>query len=181
MVSGGRRYHPAQPRTARYRPWSFLIAMEWRLALSFAAALTASSCAVTDLAPIPAREEQQPTTHQMTHHHHTIDYIELTVVSVAEAKRFYANAFGWEFNDYGPDYAGIKKVGGGEVGGLRQDATVVRGGPLVVLYSDDLEASVNAVVDAGGQIVQEPFAFPGGRRFHFTDPAGNELAVASYK
>ena len=118
---------------------------------------------------------------EMKHQHHTIDYIELAVVDLADAKRFYGAAFGWKFNDYGPEYAGIQRLGGGEVGGMRRDSNVQRGGPLVILYSDDIEASVRAVRDAGGQIVKEPFAFPGGRRFHFTDPAGNELAVWSSK
>ncbi len=115
----------------------------------------------------------------MTDQHHTIFYIEFPVSDLAEAKRFYAAAFGWTFNDYGPDYAGIRKSDGGEVGGMRLEAEVQRGGPLVVLYSDDLAASVTAVRDAGGQIVKEPFSFPGGRRFQFTDPAGNELAVCT--
>ena len=110
------------------------------------------------------------------HTHHTIDYIELGVTDVAEAKRFYADAFGWEFNDYGPTYAGIKG-GSGEVGGLAQSEDVRPGGPLVVLYSGDLEASVAAVERAGGRIVKEIFEFPGGRRFHFAEPGGNELAV----
>ena len=118
-------------------------------------------------------------THEMTHQHHTIDYIEFAATDLPAAKRFYAAAFGWTFTDYGPDYAGIQRVGGGEVGGIRQDARVQRGGPLVVLYSVDLEASLRAVLAAGGQVVKDPFAFPGGRRFHFTDPAGNELAAWS--
>jgi predicted enzyme related to lactoylglutathione lyase len=113
----------------------------------------------------------------VTHQHHTIDYIELSVTDMAEAKRFYTEAFDWSFNEYGPDYAGIRKAGGGETGGLRRVEHVTRGGPLVILFSGDLEASLRAVRDAGGQIVTEPFSFPGGRRFHFTDPAGNELAV----
>jgi predicted enzyme related to lactoylglutathione lyase len=112
------------------------------------------------------------------HTHHTIDYIEFTVRDMAGAKAFFAAAFGWAFNDYGPDYAGIKGADG-EVGGLRLDQAVKQGGPLVVLYSDDLEASVAAVKKAGGKIVTPPFSFPGGRRFHFTDPSGNELAVWS--
>ena len=118
---------------------------------------------------------------EMTHQHHTIDYIELAVDDLAAAKRFYGAAFGWSFNDYGPDYAGIKRDGGGEVGGMRQESSISRGGPLVILFSSDLEASVKAVQDAGGKIVKEPFSFPGGRRFQFTDPAGNELAVWSEK
>lgn len=112
------------------------------------------------------------------HTHHAIDYIEFTVSDISEAKRFYADAFGWAFTDYGPDYAGIQGDDG-EVGGLARSDEPRQGGPLVILYSDDLEASLAAVRAAGGSIVKEPFAFPGGRRFHFADPSGNELAVWS--
>jgi len=117
----------------------------------------------------------------MAQQHHTIDYIELAAVDLAEAKRFYGAAFGWKFNDYGPEYAGIQAIEEGEVGGIHQASTVQGGGPLVILYSLDLAASGQAVVDAGGRIVKEPFSFPGGRRFHFEDPSGNELAVWSDK
>jgi uncharacterized protein len=112
------------------------------------------------------------------HRHHAIDYIEFMVRDIAAAKRFYTAAFGWGFTDYGPEYAGIHGPDG-EVGGLRQTADVPKGGPLVVLYSTDLAASLEAVRAAGGTVVREPFAFPGGRRFHFLDPSGNELAVWS--
>jgi predicted enzyme related to lactoylglutathione lyase len=112
--------------------------------------------------------------------HHAINYIEISVTNMAEAKRFYGTAFQWEFNDYGPDYAGIRK-GEGEAGGLRLEDEVITGGPLVILYSNNLEATLAAVSDAGGSITTEPFSFPGGRRFHFRDPAGNELAVWSDK
>jgi uncharacterized protein len=112
--------------------------------------------------------------------HHTIDYIEFTVRDLAAAKRFYGSAFGWQFNDYGPEYAGIKG-GSGEVGGLHQSNEARTTGPLVILFSNDLEKSVAAVKKAGGKIVQEPYEFPGGRRFNFTDPCGNELAVWSQK
>jgi uncharacterized protein len=115
---------------------------------------------------------------EAAHGHHAIDYIEIAVTDVAEAKRFYGAAFGWAFNDYGPGYAGIQGPGR-EVGGLRQDADVRPGGPLVVLYSRALDDTVAAVKKAGGGIVKEPFTFPGGRRFHFSDPSGNELAVWS--
>lgn len=111
--------------------------------------------------------------------HHSIDYVEFTVRDLTEAKRFYAAAFGWQFNDYGPEYAGIKGSSG-EVGGLHQSSNARTGGPLVVLYSNDLEASVASVRAAGGKIVRGPFAFPGGRRFQFTDPSGNELGVWSH-
>jgi predicted enzyme related to lactoylglutathione lyase len=112
----------------------------------------------------------------MTHLHHAIDYIEFTVADLAAAKAFYAAAFGWQFTDYGPGYAGIQGAGR-EQGGLRQGVPGPRGGPLVILFSTDLDASLDAVKRAGGRIVTEPFTFPGGRRFHFTDPSGNELAV----
>jgi uncharacterized protein len=115
---------------------------------------------------------------RMTHHHHTIDYIEIPVTDIGAAKAFYATAFGWSLVDYGPDYAGIQGADG-EVGGLRRDSDVRAGGPLVILYSGDLEASVEAVTAAGGTIREPIYAFPGGRRFHFADPAGNELAVWS--
>jgi predicted enzyme related to lactoylglutathione lyase len=110
------------------------------------------------------------------HTHHAIDYIEFNVTDMAEAKRFFTEAFGWEFNDYGPDYAGIKD-GSGEVGGLRRVEQVAAGGPLVILYSDELEASLAAVEAAGGRVVKDIFRFPGGRRFEFVDPSGNLLAV----
>jgi len=112
--------------------------------------------------------------------HHRINYIEFTVTDMAESQRFYGAAFGWKFTDYGPDYAGIRGVDR-EVGGFRLDTKKSAGGPLVVVYSDDLEKSVEKVRAAGGRIVTEPFAFPGGRRFHFHDPSGNELAVWSDK
>ncbi|MBE7454476.1 MAG: VOC family protein [Kofleriaceae bacterium] len=112
------------------------------------------------------------------HVHHTIDYIELTVTDMAAARRFYAAAFGWAFTDYGPGYAGIR-VGDREVGGLRLDDAVRAGGPLVILYSDELETTLAGVAAAGGAVVKPIFSFPGGRRFHFTDPAGNELAAWS--
>jgi predicted enzyme related to lactoylglutathione lyase len=110
--------------------------------------------------------------------HHTIDYVEFTVRDLAAAKRFYTTAFGWQFNDYGPEYAGIKGAAG-EVGGLHQTNEARTAGPLVILYSQDLEKSVAAVRSAGGTVTREPYAFPGGRRFHFTDPRRNELGVWS--
>ncbi|QDU83116.1 Glyoxalase-like domain protein [Planctomycetes bacterium Pla163] len=116
----------------------------------------------------------------MPHQHHTIDYIELAVTDMAATQDFYSSAFGWAFTDYGPEYAGIQRPGGaGEVGGLRLAECVTTGGPLVILYSDDIVASERAVRDAGGTIVVETFDFPGGRRFQFRDPSGNELAVWS--
>ncbi len=129
-----------------------------------------------------AKENKEESLSHPSHIHHAIDYIELAVTDMAEARRFYAAAFGWEFNEYGPEYTGIKKKRGeGEVGGMRLESEVTTGGPLVILYSAELDASFEQVKKAGGRITKEPFAFPGGRRFQFLDPSGNELAVWSEK
>lgn len=106
-----------------------------------------------------------------------IDYIEFAVTDIGAAKSFYSAVFGWSFTDYGPEYASF--FDGRLAGGLQQAARVERGGPLVVLYSTDLEGIEEKIKSNGGQIVRDTFDFPGGRRFHFTDPAGNELAVWS--
>lgn len=111
-------------------------------------------------------------------HDRRIDYIEFSVKSVPEAKRFYGSVFGWTFEDYGPDYASFAD---GRLSGGFQTAQVRSGGPLVVIYAADLESMERRVRDAGGSIVKPIFSFPGGRRFHFTDPSGNELAVWSDK
>ena len=112
------------------------------------------------------------------HSHHGIDYIEIGALDVAAAKRFYSAALGWTFTDYGEDYAGIQGDGR-EPGGLCKTEEVVRGGALIVLYSEDFNASFSSVGAAGGKIVKPPFEFPGGRQFHFTDPSGNEIALWS--
>ncbi len=112
------------------------------------------------------------------HVHHGIDYVELSVTSMEDAQRFYGAAFGWNFTDYGPGYAGIQKVQGeGESGGMCVVPEVSTGGPLIILYSANLDETFEQVKSAGGKIAKEPFPFPGGRRFHFLDPSGNELAV----
>ncbi|AIY02492.1 glyoxalase/bleomycin resistance protein/dioxygenase [Arthrobacter sp. PAMC 25486] len=123
-------------------------------------------------------------TENAAHAHHSLDYIEFGVTDLLAAKAFYGSAFGWTFNDYGPGpaYVGIRRNGaadGGEVGGFRLDTEVKPGGPFVLLYSADLEASAQAVRDAGCDVTEGPYDFPGGRRFHFRDPSGNELGVWS--
>lgn len=105
-----------------------------------------------------------------------IDYVEFASGDLAATKAFYAGAFGWSFTDYGPDYAAFEA---GLDGGFQGDAAEAPARPLVILYADDLEAMQARVEAAGGAIAKPIFAFPGGRRFHFTDPAGNELAVWS--
>jgi uncharacterized protein len=106
-----------------------------------------------------------------------IDYIELPATDIAATKRFYSDAFGWKFTDYGPDYTSFED--GRLAGGFTKDAKVAKGGPLVVIYADNLEAVEAKVRQAGATIVKPIFSFPGGRRFHFSDPNGNELAVWS--
>ena len=110
-------------------------------------------------------------------HDRRIDYIEFPVIDMEAAKRFYADVFGWEMKDWGPDYASFKD--GRLDGGFRAATEVVRGGSLVVLYAVDLEGIKTSIESHGGTIVQDIFSFPGGRRFHFLDPSGNELAVWS--
>ena len=110
-------------------------------------------------------------------HDRRIDYVELPTTDVEAMKAFYGAVFGWKFTDYGPDYTSFED--GRLAGGFRKEETVVRGGPLVVIYAVDLEAAEADVRTHGGIVVREIFSFPGGRRFHFTDPGGNELAVWS--
>lgn len=113
----------------------------------------------------------------MSQHHH-FNYIELPATDIAAMKAFYTAAFGWSYVDYGPSYAAI--TGAGIDGGFDGDAGA-RGpsdqGALVILYSENVEDSLEAVQAAGGAITVPIFEFPGGKRFHFKDPSGNELAV----
>jgi predicted enzyme related to lactoylglutathione lyase len=109
----------------------------------------------------------------------SVNYVELRARSVAESKRFYAAAFGWPFEDYGPDYASW--ASGPVGGGLAAESPEGAERPLIILYATNLEDAVRRVQQAGGNIVRPIFSFPGGRRFHFTDPSGNELAIWSDK
>lgn len=103
-----------------------------------------------------------------------IDYIELPGNNLPALKAFYAAAFNWTFTDYGPGYTAMTE---GLDGGF--DANSRTGKPLVVLYASDLEAMEARILAAGGTITRPIFSFPGGRRFHFTDPSVNELAAWS--
>jgi uncharacterized protein len=104
-----------------------------------------------------------------------IDYIELPGGNLTATKSFYANAFNWGFIDYGPSYAGFDNAG--LDGGLATGDAAMTTVPLVILKAADLEDALNRVKAAGGTITAPIFEFPGGRRFHFRDPAGNELGV----
>ena len=110
--------------------------------------------------------------------HHTIAYVEFVTPDLDAGRSFYAAAFGWQFNDYGPTYAGIRTADGtGEVGGLNTHGTPGPGGALVLVVSEDLDASLASVEAAGGTVVEPPEGYPGGRRFTFADPFGNVLGV----
>jgi hypothetical protein len=106
-----------------------------------------------------------------------IDYVEFGVGDIARAKAFYGGAFGWTFTDYGSTYCEF--ADGRLTGGFTTNSPVRPGGPLVILYADDLADAQRRVEAAGGRIAKPVFAFPGGRRFHFLDPDGYELAVWS--
>jgi predicted enzyme related to lactoylglutathione lyase len=110
-------------------------------------------------------------------HDRQIDYVEFAATDLARTKQFYAAVFGWRFEDYGPDYTSFQD--GRLAGGFTRGEPARPGGPLVVIYGRHLEELETKVKQAGGSIVREPFSFPGGRRFHFRDPSGNELAVWS--
>ena len=117
--------------------------------------------------------------------HHTIAYVELVAPDLPASRAFYEAAFGWQFNDYGPTYAGIRDPAGHRghrrrlQGGAdeRDVAQAVLAGLVVTRAAVDLDGSVAAVEAAGGVLVTPPEAYPGGRRFTFTDPAGNVLGV----
>jgi predicted enzyme related to lactoylglutathione lyase len=105
-----------------------------------------------------------------------LDYLELPATDLGATRAFYADAFGWTFQDYGPTYAAFDQ---GLDGGFDADPAERTRTPLPVLYAHDLEAMLAKVQAAGGTVARPIYAFPGGRRFHFTDPAGTELAVWS--
>ncbi|MFD2598579.1 VOC family protein [Sphingobacterium corticis] len=113
----------------------------------------------------------------MTNNH--INYIEFKGRDLVAIKSFYTRAFDWVFTDYGPDY--IAFSGSGLDGGFEKSATDPINGVLVVLYHEDLMVAKERVIGAKGIITQDIFSFPGGHRFHFTDPSGNELALWSDK
>ncbi|MBZ9674708.1 VOC family protein [Mesorhizobium sp. ES1-1] len=105
-----------------------------------------------------------------------LDYLEMPATGgmLDRLKAFYSTAFAWSFTDYGPTYSAFAE---GLDGGFQADASEAPAKPLPVLYSQNLEDAFAAVESAGGAIIRPIYPFPGGRRFHFADPAGNELAV----
>ena len=108
-----------------------------------------------------------------------INYIEFKAKDLEEVKAFYSEVFNWTFTDYGPTYTSFSNSG--LYGGFEQTADAVVNGALVVLYHENLEQAKDKVIRSKGRIARDIFSFPGGRRFHFLDPAGNELAIWSDK
>jgi len=112
--------------------------------------------------------------------HEKINYVEYPARDINATKAFFAKAFGWTFEDYGPEYTSFSDSG--IAGGFYKaelSARVDTGSALIVMYSKDLESTYSKAVEAGGIILKEIFSFPGGRRFHFLEPSGNEFAVWS--
>ena len=112
--------------------------------------------------------------------HEKINYLELPAKNIEVAKLFFADVFGWSFVDYGPEYVAFQNAGiDGGFFKSKLNATTSNGSVLVVLYSKELENTQSRIERAGGEIIKPIFSFPGGRRFHFCDPNGNEFAVWS--
>ena len=112
--------------------------------------------------------------------HEKINYVEYPSKDLEATKTFFENVFGWSFTDYGPEYTAFADQGL-DGGFFKADmaASTERGSALIVFYSEDLEATQARIEEAGGTIIKPIFSFPGGRRFHFTEPSGNEFAVWS--
>ena len=112
--------------------------------------------------------------------HENINYVEFPSKDIEITKEFFTSVFGWSFVDYGPEYIAFsnESIDGGF---FKSDlvASSEKGGALIVFYSKDLDVTQTKIEDAGGLIIKPIFTFPGGHRFHFTDPNGNEYAVWS--
>lgn len=111
--------------------------------------------------------------HMPTNNH--INYIEFYANDLEKIKTFYTKVFGWTFSDYGPKYTAFSNAG--LEGGFEYTEKPIVNGALIVLYHKDLEATKEAIINAGGKITKDIFSFPGGKRFQFSDPSGNELSV----
>jgi len=113
-----------------------------------------------------------------------IDYLEYPAHDLASTKAFFEKAFSWVFTDYGPEYTSFEGQGLNGGGGFYRADLASKsnlGSALTVFYSDDLSATLTKIEAAGGKIVKPIFSFPGGRRFHFEEPSGNEFAVWTHE
>ncbi len=114
--------------------------------------------------------------------HEKINYVEIPAKNIQATKDFFAAVFGWVFQDYGPDYTAFSNQGlDGGFFKAELHSSTSNGAALIVFYSTGLEATQEKIENANGSIVKPIFSFPGGRRFHFTEPSGNEFAVWSDK
>ncbi len=112
--------------------------------------------------------------------HEKINYVEFPARDLEATKAFFSQAFGWSFVDYGSDYAAFSNEGlDGGFFRAKLSASAKNGSALLVFYSNDLSQTLAKVESAGGTVLQPIYAFPGGRRFHFAEPSGNEFAVWS--
>ena len=114
--------------------------------------------------------------------HEKINYVEFPAKDIAATKQFFNKVFGWSFQDFGPDYTAFSNEG--LDGGFYQadlNSSTLNGGALLVFYSNNLAETLAKVEQAKGKIIKPIFSFPGGQRFHFTEPSGNEFAVWSDK
>ena len=112
--------------------------------------------------------------------HEKMNYVEFPAKNLVATKIFFQSVFGWSFTDYGPDYIAFENEG--LDGGFFQSdlvSSAEKGAALIVFYSNQLEATLAKVEKAGGTILKPIYSFPGGRRFHFAEPSGNEFAVWS--
>jgi predicted enzyme related to lactoylglutathione lyase len=118
----------------------------------------------------------------MPHQHEKINYLEFPSTNLQTTKQFFTAVFDWSFTDYGEAYTAFSNAGidGGFFSiNNSQVMSTKKGSALVVFYSGDLDATQNKIEENNGEIVEKTFPFPGGRRFHFSDPSGNEFAVWS--
>ena len=116
------------------------------------------------------------------HEHEKINYVEFASSDLTATKSFFIDAFDWRFEDFGPDYTAFSNQGlDGGFYRANLKASVTTGSALIIFYSNDLELTLEKVRKAGGTITRETYSFPGGRRFEFAEPAGNEFAVWSDK
>lgn len=114
--------------------------------------------------------------------HEKINYVELPAKDLQATKIFFNQVFGWSFQDFGPEYSAFSNQGlDGGFFKSELSSSTSNGAALIVFYSNDLETTLEKVIKANGDIVKPIFPFPGGRRFHFTEPSGNEFAVWSDK
>jgi len=114
--------------------------------------------------------------------HEKINYVELPAKDLNATKKFFTQVFEWSFQDFGPEYSAFSNQGiDGGFFKSDQSSSTNNGAALIVFYSNDLEATLDKVKKANGVVIKQIFSFPGGRRFHFSEPSGNEFAVWSDK